>query len=188
MPGRHRLGGTGTARRRVGRTAVLLALAALAVTVVTAPRNPARADHDGWHWAGSTFCIADRTGSDRWPITTAARRFDRGTTLTVHPGCTRPGQRIVVQTYHQPDQRCGLTTIWRDRAGRVVSAEVGLNTYYPTCLSSAVRRAHVISHELGHALGLAHTTREDSVMSTTTWSYDHIPYPTSFDLTRLSAG
>jgi hypothetical protein len=182
------LGGTGISRSRVGRTTALLALAALAVAVVAAPRSPARADLDGWHWAGTSFCISDRTGAGRWPVTTAARRFDRGSALTVRIGCGRPAQRIIVEAYHGADGRCGLTTIWRDGTGRVVSAEVGLNTYYPTCLSSPTRRAHVISHELGHALGLAHTTRDDSVMSTSTWSYDNVPYPTSYDLSRLTAG
>lgn len=48
------------------------------------------------------------------------------------------------------------------------------------CFSASTGIAHVVSHELGHALGLAHNT-DDSVMGSWAWYW-----PTAIDVGRIS--
>ncbi len=176
-----RLGGTG---KRGSRR--LLALAAVAGSLAL-PAASANASLEGWRWSGSTICVVNNTYSSYWPVATVIYRYDKAADLHVVSAgdCSSYSQKIWVSRYSSDDGRCGVTTVWMDEYKRVRYARVQLNTHYSSCLSSGTRRAHVLSHEIGHAIGLAHTSRNDSVMSVSTWSYDHVPYPTSYDYSEI---
>jgi hypothetical protein len=147
----------------------------------------ANASLEAWRWSASTVCVVNNTYSSYWPVATVIYRYDKSADLHVvlDDDCSSYSQKIWVSRYSQADGRCGVTTVWKDQYERLLYARVQLNTRYPSCLSSGIRRAHVLSHEIGHAVGLAHTTRNDSVMSVSNWSYDNVPYPTSYDYAEI---
>jgi hypothetical protein len=175
-----RLGGTGTTATR--------SLAALAIVIasVVLPTGSATANLESWRWPTREVCVRDGAALPYWPLRVAAMEYSKAADLSVvtAPDCTGYRQQVSLEQYAARDGRCGVTTTWWD-GDRVRGAAIRLNTYYWSCLSSPDRRAHVVSHELGHALGLPHTGREDSVMSVSTWSYDHVPYPTAHDFEQL---
>lgn len=179
-----RLGGTG--KRGTATRARLFAFGAV-VTAMTLPAGSANGSLESWRWSGSTICVVNNTYSSLWPVATVVQRYDASADLHVVSGgdCSSYKQKVWVSRYTASDGRCGVTTVWKDEYGRLLYARIQLNRYYSSCLSSSTRRAHVMSHELGHAVGLAHTSRYDSVMNVSTWSYDNVPYPTSYDYSEI---
>ena len=179
----HRLGGTGKRGLTAASVVLSVAAAAFACVVPTA----ATADLDTWNRPTGGICIRHDATTKYWPVARATAAYARaGVAVVAGADCDGAAQQVEVSQYAAADGRCGVTTVWWDADHRVRSAEVKLNIQYWTCLSSANRRAHVVSHELGHALGLHHTDRPDSVMSVSTWSYDHVPYPTAYDIRGLA--
>lgn len=177
-----RLGGTG--KRGLATASVVLSVAA--ATFACLVPTAATADLDTWTRPAGGICVRHDTSTRYWPVARATAAYARtGIPVVAADDCDGAAQQVRVTQYAAKDGRCGVTTIWWDKEHRVRSAEVRLNIQYWSCLSSANRRAHVISHELGHALGLRHTDRPDSVMSVSTWSYDHVPYPTTYDIASL---
>jgi hypothetical protein len=152
----------------------------LPATATLSPAPPVR-------WPDGLVCIENRLTRSHWPVETAARRFHSASLyVVVRSNCRGYSQKVQVVAYSERDRYCGKTTTWRDARNHLLFAAVSLNTYYRNCLSTPNRRAHVVSHELGHAFGLPHTRNPNSVMSVATWSYDHVPYPSAADRTELT--
>jgi predicted Zn-dependent protease len=170
----------------MARVRSLLASAVI-ISSFLLPPGSANANLETWRWTSSTVCVVNNTGSSLWPLATVVQRYNRAADLAVisRRDCAPYRQKVWLSRYSRADGRCGVTTIWRNQNHRLLYARIQLNTYYGSCLATRTRRAHVLSHELGHAVGLAHTARRDSVMNASTWSYDHIPYPSGYDYAEI---
>lgn len=164
------------------RTGTLLAAAAV-TGVFLLPAGSANANLKSWRWSGTTVCLVNNSHSTLWPVGTVVQRYNLAADLVVvsRGNCAPYRQKVWLSRYNKADGRCGITTIWRNQNHLLLYARIQLNTHYSSCLVTGTRRAHVLSHELGHTVGLAHSARRDSVMNASTWSYDHVPYPTSYD-------
>lgn len=178
------LGGL-TGRKGITRMTVLVSATVAGVTLL--PAAPATANLEGWRWTTNTVCVQDGTINKVWPVAAAVWRVNNTPDMyaVTKANCSGTTQKVWVSQYNQADGRCGVTTVWTNGAHRTLYARVQLNTHYPSCLSSSTRRAHVVSHEILHAFGIAHTNRQDTVMSTTNWSYDHYAYMTAYDNSEL---
>lgn len=134
-------------------------------------------------WRYSTVCVEDRTGS-RWTmVDDAVRRYNTHPDLAVAYRRNCSGFRQVVKVYAGWYGKTG----WAGQAqlawsgGYFVSPmKIKLNNTYAYRDSWRVR-LHIVSHELGHTLGLGHTHRRDSVMGPD----PQVGFATPFDFAEL---
>lgn len=137
-------------------------------------------------WASSTVCVEMRAAT-RYPVQAAAHAWDAAPQLrlTYHHDCT--GYQQVVRVYSGWYGRNGWaaqTTIRRSGDRFVSPLTIRLNNSYAWNYSWA-NRAHLASHELGHALGETHTTHQQSVMHPSSYQYAY-PQPHDYgEIQRL---
>jgi hypothetical protein len=138
----------------------------------------------GFRHDSTTICLEDRIGNPNFSWVGGAVGWNSSdANFYVRTGtnsCTTPAsQEVILRYYRASDGNCAFTQTYYS-AARVTAQNIWMNTYNPNCWSSAARRAHVISHELGHALGLAHQARAASVM-TQSWAEPLPTQPDAFD-------
>ncbi len=148
----------------VGRLATGLIALLAAVGLLAATPALASANAKGG-WKGDKVYVVDHTGS-LWRVGTGAEVMDDGSPLDLvyRTKCPTPSSRCI--DVYSPKKvsgsAVGLTKTTVSN-GYIVDAKVYLENDWGKKASQAQRDA-VIRHELGHAVGLGHTSRKTSIM------------------------
>jgi hypothetical protein len=176
----------------------------LGVALLAAGTTPASAGtYEQWRFRDGTICYQDH-GSSRWDGTTVTAKWRAGGVNIISrdfcAGFSR-GMIIDLKTYNDPsDYACAKTGSnsysWEyvyssgTRTAKWVPnlMVIWFNTapaLQPKCTATSGMRAHLLTHEMGHALGLAHLpTGSKSVMPQGAWS---VWWPTSLDLAHVNS-
>jgi hypothetical protein len=150
-----------SARSRARVLAVVVSVLLVAVVVLAGP-FAANAQDGTLHWAANKVYVVDTTNA-AWPVHTAADRLGYYSSLELvyRHTCPARSQCIFVKTKTLSGSNVGQTTY--GYSGRyILSATVYLDTRFAT--SSYRNRLTDTTHELGHAVGLNHTTDKTSCM------------------------
>jgi len=135
---------------------------------------PSTAGDWGTRWQGKTMCVEDHTPSNglRVYVLPAVRDWNSNTDLAIWykrdvNGCSAYSQKIiVVQGNWGKTGWVGIVVGWENiRWGRTAAGHytwmyngpltIRLNTYYQNTPGGW---DHIITHELGHSLGMGHVT------------------------------
>ncbi len=165
-----------------------LALLAAVGLILGCMPEPAAAVDQGWRFRPGRICV-DYHGWQFWPTVEAISRWDASKLwMVAWWSCSsQPRNMTIVLRIYQDATvaACARTDPgpYLDAGGYVRQMTIWLNTAPQAkagCYATYAMRAHIISHELGHALGLAHRMGA-SVMAS--WAYQ---WPTSTDIYDLS--
>ena len=189
--------------RTVGR--IVAAVVALAGVVLAVGISPASAagPYEQWRFRDGQICYQDH-GSARWDGTVVAAKWNvADVNIVSRDTCTgfSRGMIIDLKMYNDPkDYACAKTGSnsysWEyvyssgTRVARWVPnlMVIWINTapsLAPKCTANSGMRAHLLSHEMGHAIGLAHLPAGTaSVMPQGAWS---VWWPTLLDLKNADA-
>ena len=124
--------------------------------------------YERWQMTGRV-CV-QTNGWRYWPAREAAAVWDRSdATVVAWVDCSSQPRRqtVILRVFQQDAKVCGKTGApsytWTYANGRWAwipdAMVIWLNTHprwIGPCAGTLAKRAHVISHEIGHALGLAH--------------------------------
>jgi hypothetical protein len=132
-----------------------------------------------------TSKIKKADGSQVWPVKAAAERWDDGNPVDFRyttAGCPKGAQCVIVKQAELAAPTVGVTSI--ARVGQdIKSVTITLDTTFGRTSSSAKRR-NTSCHELGHSLGLKHTSDRTSCML----SYSStVKYPSRTDVKTLNS-
>lgn len=182
--------------------AAVIALGAVLGAVVAAPASAA-GTYESWRMRDGQICFQDH-GSVRWDGTAVTAKWNAADVdIVSRDVCTgyARGMIIDLKTYDDPsDYACAKTGSnsysWEyvySSGTRVAKWVPNLMVIWvntaaslaPRCNASSGMRAHLLSHELGHAIGLAHLPAGTaSVMPQGAWS---VWWPTPLDLRNVNA-
>lgn len=179
--------------------AAVLGVALLAFLGLSAPTASA-ATFEQWRFRDGQICYQDH-GSIRWDGAASVSRWNAAdvdiVTMNECTGYTR-GMIIDLKLYNNPNEKACAKTgsntySWEYvySAGKVAKwvpnlMVIWINTasnLEPQCAKTSGMRAHLLSHELGHAIGVGHQPAGvSSVMAS--WS---VWWPTSLDLKNVNS-
>jgi len=162
-------------RPSIGTILLLLTWAA----ILGLPAGAAQANVYAFRWAGSVVCV-EMHASTHYPVKAAVHAWDSAPDLhlTYQRDCTDYRQVVRVYSGWYGKHDWAAQTVLRWAGGRFVSPlTIRLNNSYAWGYSWG-SRAHLASHELGHALGEDHTTHYRSVMRPGAYQY---AYPQPYD-------
>ena len=187
----------------------ILVVAAVAAACLGVAAVPASANHswNNYHWARTANPFALALGDNVAPqwdsyLSTAASNWSRADPLdtVVAPGqakaknCRPPSGRVEVcnATYGYTTW-IGMATIWLTQGSHITQGSVKLNdTYFALAqYNSPQERHHTMCQEIGHVLGLDHTS-EDGSDQNTCMDYSDEPVsnniaPNAHDYQQLAA-
>ncbi|MDQ2851502.1 MAG: hypothetical protein M3Y49_12350 [Actinomycetota bacterium] len=139
--------------------------------------SPAHASIEGPTWAHTAghwgnVSVEDHT-SGAWPVKTAVATWGSG---LYYRSCGTSNQCVKVSEKNQGDtgQIAITSQSWtQDAKGKThfTPLTITINSYYNTRTTAAVR-SQVVTHELGHALGLGHDTWNDVMNADGVHSYN----------------
>lgn len=161
--------------------------AVTAITALIAPffvAQPAEANLKPYRWRHSTVCVEDHIHDGRWPGKSAVYRWDKVPDLrfVYRRDCSAYRQEIILRSrYEGYNGRYGRTYIRYNSSKYITRAVITMNdSYYGKYrMKYWSNRRSGIMHELGHASGLAHTSRYKSLMNIYHWHRWN--YPTWYD-------
>lgn len=157
-------------------------------------------NYEMWQFRNGQICVKTG-GSTYWPMPSATAGWNASDiNVTYNDTCSNydRAHTVVVAAYNDPNENaCAKTAslnndysweyvtyngvkvarwvpnqmvVWLNHADNLIAG----------CRNTVAMRQHLLSHELGHAFGMAHNTLTDSVMSTTNgWDFS---LPTATDV------
>lgn len=164
-----------------------VALTLLVFAMVAAGRSDeasATTYSDRRHWNARTVYVVDRTGAG-YAVREAVRRlnYSRGPYLSYRTTVPSGQPYIYVwQTTAMSSGVAGLATTWTS-GGHIVKASVKLNSAYDYMGSASME---IVLHELGHTLGLAHTSYTGPSLMQPTIRYPYVTWPSAYDKADLA--
>lgn len=184
------------------KTITVLLLATLSI-LCPLIANAATSPYEQWQFRNGQVCV-QTGGSTYWPIASATAAWNASDiNVTYRVNCAAAGylrrQTVLVAAYNDPaDYACAKTaSSGNDYSWEYVTYNgIKRAVWVPNqmtilvnhatervakCRATSDMRLHVLSHELGHAFGMAHTS-DASVMAS--WAYKT---PTKLDLDRANA-
>jgi len=149
------------------RTPLIALVSFLTVLVSSLVGSPsAEAAVNFVSWPKDVVYVQDLTakmkkadGSPVWPVKAAAERWDDANPVDFRyttKACPKGAQCVVVRQSELPTPVVGSAATGRSGVN-IVSAKVVLDTTFGKT-NNATRRRNVVCHELGHALGLKHSS------------------------------
>lgn len=190
---------------KAGRiVAAVIVAAGVAFGVLAAPAHATGTNpYQGWRMRDGQVCLQDH-GSTRYDGTVVAAKWNiADVNIISRDVCTgfSRGMIIDIKTYNDPkDIACAKTGsntysweyVWStgQKVARWVAnlMVIWINvapSLAAQCNATSGMRAHLLSHETGHALGLAHLPKGTaSVMPQGSWS---VWWPTALDLKNVNA-
>jgi predicted Zn-dependent protease len=169
----------------MSRTRATFLLACLAVVMAAIlSAAPAKADTYGWKWAKTTISVADLTHSQR--TKDAITRWDAVTPLTLD----RVGGRtadIVVRWGDLSETGWAGSADWTLTGGVATHCEIVVDRNRLNTRSLRQQyMTSVVLHEVGHCLGLAHTTDLTVASIMDAFIVSNWQYPQPYDIGQLA--
>lgn len=146
----------------------LLALLGIATALVSGPAGKASAAEFEPHWQHRVVYVENHARG--WPVTAAADNLDNGSglVLQVVKRCPAKSQCIkVYDVWNIPGQTMvgnATTTYYLDGRHETIASTIRLEDSWGRH-AGYYQRLSAVSHELGHAVGLSHSSHRDTCMT-----------------------